>query len=141
MPTRGSYNFETDNNGVLVDNPGNVEKLRKLFRDGTIINGNWGPGNDGDFDNGSWHILCHLAGGSGVLNTRSGRAWCGITHVPANDSYQATMTYKKNGAVMTVPLGEGEGVALATGAEILGYIEGSSVGHIAARNANDPPTA
>jgi hypothetical protein len=141
MATRGSYNFETDGSGRLVDNPDNAEKVRKLFRDGTIINGNWGPGNYGDFDNGSWHILCHLAGGSGVLNTRSGRAWCGITHVPANDTYAATITYRRNGNVMTVPLGEGEGATLANGAECLGFIEGSSVGHISNRNANDPPTA
>jgi hypothetical protein len=118
-----------------------MEKVRKLFRDGTIINGNWGPGNFGDFDNGSWHVLCHLAGGSGVLNTRDGRAWCGITHVPANDTYAATITYRKNGVVTTKPLGEGDGEALADGAECLGYIEGSSVGHISNRNANDPPNA
>ncbi|HEY7498990.1 MAG TPA: hypothetical protein VH740_10770 [Vicinamibacterales bacterium] len=141
MPTRGSYNFEIDNNGALVDNPANAEKLRSLFRDDAIINGNWGPGNFGDFDNGSWHILCHLAGGSGVLNTRSGRAWCGITHVPANDTYQASIVVRRNGAVATLPLGSGEGAALANGAEVLGYIEGSSVGHISARGVNDPPNA
>ncbi len=141
MPTRGTYNFETDNNGMLVDNPANMEKVRALFRDAGIINGGWGPGNFGDFDNGSWHILCHLAGGSGVLNTRSGRAWCGITHVPANDTYAATITFNDNGAASTVPLASSEGVALANGAEVLGYIEGSSVGHIAARGVNDPPNA
>ena len=33
MPTRGTYNFDTDNNGMLVDNPANMEKVRALFRD------------------------------------------------------------------------------------------------------------
>ncbi len=98
-------------------------------------------GNDGDFDNGSWHILCHLAGGSGVLNTAAGRGWCGITHVPANDVYQATITYRRNGVAITVPLGAPEGAALANGAACLGFIEGSSVGHIAARGVNDASNA
>lgn len=141
MPTQGSYDFEIDGNGAVVDSAANLEKLRNLFRDDAIIDGNWGPGNYGDFDNGSWHILCHLAGGSGVLNTRSGRAWCGITHVPANDTYRATITYRRNGSATTVPLGESEGAALASGAQCLGFIEGSSVGHIAARGVNDGPNA
>ncbi len=64
--------------------------MRALFRDVGIINGDWGPGRAGDFDHGSWHILCHLAGASGVPESSSGRAWCGITHVPASDTYQAT---------------------------------------------------
>jgi hypothetical protein len=141
MPTRGTYNIETDNNGELVDNTANLDKLRKLFCDGAIINGNWGPGNDGDFDNGSWHILCHLAGGSGVLNTGSGRAWCGITHLSAADAYQASLVYRRNGSAVTVPLGGAEGSSLANGAQVLGYIEGSSIGHVAARGVNDPPNA
>jgi len=141
MPTRGSYDFETDGSGALVDNAANVERLRAVFRDDAIINGNWGPGNDGDFDNGSWHILCHLAGGSGVLSTASGRAWCGITHVRATDTYQATITYRRGRAAVTVPLAGGEGAALANDAQSLGFIEGSSVGHISARGVNDAPDA
>lgn len=141
MPTRGTYNFETDNNGVLIDNAANLDKVRKLFREGAIINGNWGPGDDGDFDNGSWHILCHLASGSGVLNTAFGRVWCGITHVPASDTYHASLVHRRNGSAVTVPLGGAEGASLANGAQVLGYIEGSSAGHIAARGVNDPPTA
>lgn len=141
MPTRGSYDFEVDRSGALVDNTANMEKLRRLFRDSSIINGNWGPGRYGDFDHGSWHILCHLAGGSGVLDTTTGRAWCGITHVPASDTYRATITYRRNGSVTTAPLVDGEGAALADGAQCLGFIEGSSVGRIAARGVNDAPDA
>jgi len=137
MPTRGSYAFEINGNGALVGNAANLEKLRRLFRDGDIIDGNFGPGNFGDFDHGSWHILCHLTGGTGVLETAAGRAWCAITHVPANDRYRATITYRRNGAVTTMPLANGEGAVLADGARCVGFIEGSSSGHIFARGAND----
>ena len=66
-----------------------------------------------------------------------GRAWCAITHVPADDTYAATITCRRNGRVTTEPLATGAGAALADGAECLGFIEGSSVGHIAARSATD----
>jgi hypothetical protein len=141
MPTRGSYDFQIDGNGALVDNAANMEKLRRLFRDATIINGNFGPGRSGDFDHGSWHILCHLAAGTGVLETRSGRAWCAITHVSASDTYRATITYRRNDSAVTVPLANGEGAALANGARCAGFIEGSSAGHIFARGADDSPDA
>jgi hypothetical protein len=141
MPTRGSYDFEINANGTLVDNAANMEKLRKLFRDGDIVNGNFGPGNFGDFDHGSWHILCHLAAGTGVLETAAGRAWCAITHVPAPDTYRATITYRRNGSAVTVPLVDGEGAALANGARCVGFIEGSSAGHIFARGVYDSPDA
>jgi len=141
VPTRGTYRFDIDRNGAIVDSSTNLEKLRRLFRDGAIIDGNWGPGNYGDFDNGSWHILCHLAGGSGVLSTASGRAWCGIAHVPATDAYEATIMHSRQGRAASAPLGGGEGAALANGAQCLGFIEGSSAGHIAARGVNDAPDA
>lgn len=141
MPTRGSFDFEINANAMLIDNAANLDRLRRLFRDADIINGNYGPGNLGDFDNGSWHILCHLAAGTGVLDTAAGRAWCAITHVPATDTYRATITYRRNGSAVTVPLADGEGAALANGARCLGFIEGSSTGHIFARGVNDAPNA
>lgn len=141
MPTRGSYGFEINSDDMLVDNAANMEKLRKLFRDGDIVDGNFGPGRDGDFDYGSWHILCHLAAGTGVLDTAAGRAWCAITHVPASDTYRATITYHRNGSTVTVPLANGEGAALANGARCAGFIEGSSAGHIFARGVDDAPDA
>jgi hypothetical protein len=139
--TRGSYEFETDGRAALVDNAVNLEKLRALFRDATIIDGRWGPGNDGDFDNGSWHILCHLAAGAGVLSTPSGRVWCGITHAPAIDTYQATLVYRREGSVRTSPLKARDSEALLSGVQCLGFVEGSSLGHIMARGVNDAPTA
>ncbi|HTZ22150.1 MAG TPA: hypothetical protein VMC06_14805 [Opitutaceae bacterium] len=141
MNTRGTYKFETGASDILINNPANLALLRKLFRDGKIIDEKWGPGDPGDFDYGSWHILCHLAGGAGVLKTKEGPAWCGITHVPATDTYLATITCRHGGIVVTMPLDSGEGAAAAHQAETLGFIEGSSLGHISARGVNDPPEA
>lgn len=141
MNTLVSYRFEIGENGRLVDCAANLELLRKLFRDGDIIDGNWGPGDPGDFDYGSWHILCHLAGGSGVLKLPQGLAWCGITHASKGDYYEATVTFKRGGSLVTLPLGSAEGAAVVGAAECLGFIEGSSLGHISCRNFNDPPTA
>ena len=138
---RGTYNFEIDRSGKLMNHEANLEKLRRLFRDGQIIGGDWGPGDPGDFDHGSWHILCHLAGGSGVLSTSEGRAWCGITHAAESDTYLATITHRRQGVVRTIPLATSEGTTIRTGATCLGFIEGSSLGHIAARGANDADTA
>jgi hypothetical protein len=138
---RGSYNFKIEESGLLIDSIENLERFRKLFRDATIIGGNWGPGDEGDFDHGSWHILCHLAAGSAILDTTLGRAWCGITHSPDHDKYQATITFRHNEAVRTIPLMSGEGLALAHGAHCFGFLEGSSIGHIAARGVNDSPDA
>ena len=141
MTTRGSYSFDIGPNDRLVDSSSNLEALRRLFRDGDIIGGNWGPGDEGDFDNGSWHILCHLAGGSGVLKTSYGLAWCGITHMTTKDLYEATISFKRQGALVTVPLAGAEGKAIAQNAQCLGFIEGSSLGHISARGVDDPPEA
>ncbi len=142
MPqTRGSYQFELGGSGALVANDENLKKLRRLFRDNAIIDGNWGPGNPGDFDHGSWHILCHLAGGSGVLDTPNGRTWCGITHVPATDTYQATVTRRDSNTVRTDPLRSPQGQSAVRGGRCLGFIEGASQGHILARGVNDPRSA
>jgi hypothetical protein len=142
MPqVRGSYGFEIDQSGALVDNDANLERTRRLFRDGQIIGNDWGPGNRGDFDHGSWHILCHLAGGSGALQTREGRAWCGITHVGATDTYEATVTWRRAAAVQTRSLKSDEATAATRNAKCLGFIEGSSLGRIAAHGVNDPDTA
>jgi hypothetical protein len=138
MPqTRGSYGFEIVSSGALVDSSTNLEKLRRLFRDAQSIDGDWGPGNPGDFDHGSWHILCHLAGGSGVLDSANGRAWCGLTHVPQSDTYEATITHRHGGTLRTDPLHSPEGATLVRAASRLGFIEGSSLGHIAARGVQD----
>jgi len=141
MPQRGTYGFETGDGGRLLDNAANLERLRRLFRDGAIIDGEFGPGNPGDFDNGSWHILCHLAGGTGVFGGPDDPTWAAITHEPAADRYRATVSFKDGGATRTVPIGEAGATARLSGRPLAGFVEGSSVGHIAARNVRDAPSA
>lgn len=144
MARRGQYQFETDERGNLTDTPDNLERTRRLFRDGTIIDGRFGPGNRGDFDHGSWHILCHLAGASGVMVAANGRGhrWLGITHDAARDRYQATVSRDMgSGRIQTLPCTDPAGRRLLDEAQVVGFIEGASVGHIAARGVIDPPEA
>lgn len=138
---RGAYRFEVLATGNLIDNEANLEKLRMLFRDDRIIAGAWGPGDPGDFDHGSWHILCHLAAGAGVLATGAGLAWTAIAHSPVSDIYHATVTFQQGVSPQTVPLRSAEGSTLVTNASCLGFVEGSSRGHISARGVRDPASA
>lgn len=138
MPERGTYGFGVTQTGRLIDDAGNRERLGRLFRDSGIIQGRWGPGRSGDFDNGSWHILCHLAGASGVLRNGTTNAWCGITHLKDSDSYAATVTVRADGQVKTALL---QGQELANNPKIAGFLEGTSQGHIAARGVDDAGTA
>jgi hypothetical protein len=142
MPTRGTYQFEVQANGNLVDKAGNIELARRLFRDGTIISGRWGPGQPGDFDYGSWHCLCHLAAGAGVYLLSDRYLWVSITHAGTSDKYVATVsTRETGGSVRVIELGSAEGSNLISRARLLGYVEGTSEGHILARNVQDPPEA
>lgn len=143
MPNRGTYSFEVDEFGRVKNNPDNLERLRRLFLDHDIIDDQYGPGRQGDFDSGSWHILCHLVAGGIVYRRPTGEfVWVGITHKPAEDRYVATATTAAAGSpITTVPLYAQEGFNLISGAALAGYVEGSSQGHILARNASDPPTA
>ncbi len=138
---RGTYQFEVDDNGYIVNNEANLGRLCRLFRDGEIIGGKWGPGRSGDFDNGSWHILCHLAAGSGVYIDGNNYLWVSIAHGTETDEYVATVCTKNGDSVRTVPLNSAEGSGLIESSKLLGYIEGTSQGHILAKNIQDPPTA
>ena len=71
---RGSYQFEVNPNGDLINNAGNVERLRRLWLDRTLIQGYYlGPGDPGDFDYGAWHVACHLAGAGGACHHANDR--------------------------------------------------------------------
>lgn len=140
MSVRGTYGFELKSNGYLIDNSQNVERLRRLFRDDTIIKGKFGPGEPGDFDYGSWHILCHLAAGAGVYDRNNRRLWVGITHKRSRDEYAATVSFRDNKEIKIIALDSAKGQELIKGARLLGFIEGSSCGHILARGVIDPPS-
>lgn len=142
MPVRGTYNFETDYTGKLVNNNNNLDRLIRLFRDSEIIEGNWGPGDPGDFDYGSWHILCHLAAGAGVFKNDKGFLWVSLTHAGDKDEYIASVSVRKSeNNIRTIFLNSPEGMGLIASSRMLGYVEGSSQGHIWAKNIKDPPTA
>ena len=140
MPTlRGTFRFEVADDGALLDTANNAEILRKLWLDRSLIDGDdLGPGNAGDFDDGAWHVGCHLLGAGGVRRLRDGRvAWLEISHDPARDEYFASVTAARNGQAETKRLDAARG--LLDGSTLLGFVEGNSTGHISARGVNDPP--
>jgi hypothetical protein len=140
MP-RGAFQFDVTEAGDLLNTPENVEALRQLWLNRTLVTGrDLGPGNPGDFDVGAWHVACHLAGAGGVRRTRNGALlWLEISHDPALDEYYASVTVERSGAPETLGLDSTEGRALLQGSILLGFVEGSSTGRISARGVNDPP--
>src|ERR1700738_5059940 len=123
---RGTFFFQTTGDGIL-DTAGNVEALRRLWLGRTLINGgDLGPGDEGDFDNGAWHVSCHVAGASGVRRARDGRLlWLEISHNAARDENFASVTAEK-----TLRLDSSDAKALLEGSTLLGFVEGNSTGHI-----------
>ena len=137
---RGSYGFDIQSSGNLIDNAYNLERIRALFRDGAIISQKWGPGDPGDFDNGGWHSLCHLAGASAVFKSPLKYFWVGLTHVESIDRYKATVSYLgASGEAGMMDLASDAGRSLLASSVLLGYVEGTSEGHISARSIIDPP--
>jgi hypothetical protein len=136
---RGTFQFEVTPGGDLVDNAANVECLRKLWLDRSMIkDDDLGPGDEGDFDNGAWHSACHLVGAGGVRRAANGKIlWLEVSHDPAKDEYYGSVT---PAGAPTVRLDSAEGRALLNGSTLLGFVEGNSVGHISARHVHDPET-
>jgi hypothetical protein len=143
MPGRGAYQFDVQDNGNLLDNQVNLERARRLFNDGDIILGKWGPGRDqSDFRHGGWHSLCHLAAGAGVYKRNNRYLWVTITHAGTEDVYRATVSsLETDGTTKTTPLDSDQGRNLIEQAQLLGFVEGTSRGHISARGIEDPPGA
>jgi hypothetical protein len=139
LNTRGTYKFEIEANGNIIYNAENLEKLRTLFLDRSIINGELlGPGDPGDFDLGGWHILCHLTAGCAIFRKSNRTIWVEISHVPLIDKYSATVTVDGGTeTVSTFPLLSEEGQNIMTNAKLIGFVEGSSYGHISAREVCD----
>lgn len=138
--TRGTFGFEVTASGDLVDNLDNVERLRRLWLDRTLINGDdLGPGDEGDFDYGAWHSACHLIGAGGVRKAADGRLlWLEVSHDKAADAYFGSVSVASGAAVRTHRLDSPEARALTDGSQVLGFVEGNSLGRISARTANDP---
>lgn len=136
---RGISKFEINNNGHLLYHDSNLEKMRKMFLDRKLINGALlGPGDPGDFDLGAWHVLCHLAGGCAVYRKSGKFLWVEISHIPDVDLYTATVTVEVcDEPVSTFPLHSSEGSALLEKAELVGFVEGSSLGNISAKDVTD----
>src|SRR4051812_36827339 len=130
MPTRGKYQFEVTPDGALVDSDANAERLQNLWLDRSEIDmRHIGPGDPGDFDDGAWHVACHLLGAGGVIRLSDARlAWLELSHEKARDDYYPSVTIDGPGGPITKRL-EATG-SLIAGATVLGFVEGNSTGHI-----------
>jgi hypothetical protein len=140
MP-RGAFQFETNDAGDLSNSATNVEILRRLWLHHTLVSGSdIGPGDRGDFDNGAWHVSCHLAGAGGVRRTKEGQiAWLEISHDRSRDEYFASATVRSKKGPDTLSLDSADGRALLAESKLLGFVEGNSTGRTSARGVNDPP--
>jgi hypothetical protein len=140
---RGTFQFEVTANGTLLDSARNVELIRKLWLDRSMIQGYYlGPGDAGDFDYGAWHVACHLAAAGGVMESAQQRPlWLEISHNPIADDYYASVSVRSTDTEtpQTYRLNSAEGRHLVDGATLLGFVEGNSSGRISARGANDSP--
>src|SRR3989338_2116955 len=90
-------------------------------------------------ENGSWHVLCHLAGASALFQSSEKLpGWAGITYDEPSNSYVATFSYYEGKKARTAALNSDEARRVMTGYVLRGYVEGASQGHILNRKANDP---
>jgi hypothetical protein len=137
-----AFIFERLSDGSLANSAVNVESLRRLWLDRTLLKGEEiGPGDPGDFDFGAWHIACHLAGAGGVRRGADGRLmWLEISHDPTRDDYFASVTVNMGRDRVTRRLDSAEGRMLVANSTLVGYVEGNSTGRTSARNVHDSPT-
>ena len=139
--TRGSLGFQVDDSGNLLNLAANVNLLRRLWFERTLIGGeDLGPGDPGDFDFGAWHSSCHLLGAGGVCQTADGQLlWLEVGHAGVRDEYVATLTIRENTGIKTCFLDSAEGRSILAGAIVRGFVEGNSLGRVSARICTDLP--
>ncbi len=138
---RGALQFEVVTDGSLVNSSSNVETLRLLWLDRTLVQGYYlGPGDKGDFDYGAWHVACHLVSAGGVMLTNDKKMlWLEASHDPVDDDYYASVTVKTKAGIRTWALNSAEGRELVSEAKVLGSVEDNSTGRTSSRGVNDPP--
>ena len=102
---RGTYEFDVSEDGNLTNTAANVDLLRKLWLDRSVISGDdLGPGDPGDFDHGAWHVACHVSAACGVRQRVDGNlAWLQISHDDRADRYFASVTVLEGGNTHTAP--------------------------------------
>jgi hypothetical protein len=138
MPTRGTYNFTVGESGDLTRVPENVALLQRLWLDGDIVDGQLGPGVTAG-GNGGWHSACHLVAAGGVMRKPDNRIlWLELSHASSSDSYFASVSVRSESGIQTYPVASEQGRPLVEDATLLGFVEGTSEGHISARGVNDP---
>ena len=139
MYLRGAYNFEVSADGDILYSKNNVELLRRLWLDREIIQEEeLGPGDPGDFDNGAWHIACHLIAAGGIRRTKDGKLlWLEISYDQSTEVYYPSLTYRNNEDIVTLALTSIQAQKFIKNSEIIGFVEGTSEGRISAKGVID----
>lgn len=137
---RGNFGFETTPTG-LADSPDNLDTLRRLWLDRSMISGdNLGPGDPGDFDHGAWHVGCHVVAGAGVRRAvDGGLLWLEVSWDADRGEYFASVTAEAPPGVRSMRLDSVDGQRLLARSTLVGFVEGTSQGRISARGVQDPP--
>ena len=139
MIFRGTYSFEIDNNDDILYSKNNIKLLRKLWLDRKLINvQELGPGDEEEFENGAWHIACHLVAGSCVRRTKDDKLiLLEISYNLQNQIYQPTLTIRENNSIISVNIHSEKAEKYIQDSKLLGFVEGTSEGRIAAKEVND----
>ena len=135
--SRGTSGFEVDQSGALLANAHNVNALRELWASRPQAL----PLGPGVGSTGAWHVSCHVvAAGCARRASNGDLLWLEVSHVAATDRYDATLTRTSNGQSSTLSLDSDAARRLLQDSTLLGFVEGTSEGHISARGVRDTPT-
>jgi hypothetical protein len=137
---RGTFGFWVDEFGNLQDRPENVETLRKLWADRSILPaGQYGPGVNSSPGKGAWHVSCHVVSAGCMRKATDGRLlWLELAYKGSPDQYYPSLTTKSEGTIITYDCRSQEAKALLSGSKLLGFVEGNSRGRISAKGISDP---